>query len=101
MITWERVRLNTQHVRLELLSNFGRVLAKYGRSLKRSFILDDAAEQEWAEHGRSRDKNQINCSGPMKVGRPSIDAVARRHDIFYAVDPDRCSGARHERAAKY
>ena len=45
-------------VRLELLSNFGRVRAKFGRSLRRSFILDDAAEQEWAEHGRSGDKTR-------------------------------------------
>jgi hypothetical protein len=40
--------MNTQRVSLELLSDCVRLLSRFGRSLK-SYILNDKAEQEWAQ----------------------------------------------------
>lgn len=40
--------MNTQQVRLGLLSHCGRLLAGFGRGCK-SYIFNDKAEQEWAE----------------------------------------------------
>jgi hypothetical protein len=69
--------MNTQRVGLGFLSNCGRLLARFGRSFK-SYILNDKAEQEWAEGARMEGLAELRAEqSRRRFGR---DIHEQHHD---------------------
>jgi hypothetical protein len=66
--------MSTQRVRLELLSDCGWLLARFGRSCK-GYILNDKAEQEWGEFASMEAVAELERNKVERHGSGSLSGI--------------------------